>query len=90
MTRHTPGPSNPRRPAAGSGSPLFFGDVLKHLLVQEELGHQLLEALVLDLHFTVPALGVDLLGFVSPPPPIVGVLRDAKLSTDVPDRQAFG
>jgi hypothetical protein len=72
------------------GVTTFFCDVLEHLLVQEELGDELLETLGLALQFTAPALGVELFGLVLASPPIVRVLSDTQLSTDIADRQTFG
>ncbi len=66
-----------------------FCDVLEHLLVQEGLGDELLEALGLELQLTAPALGIEFLGLVAAPPAIVGVLGVAELSTDILDRQCL-
>src|SRR5208337_2224614 len=54
-------PDSQRRPAAGRGSPLFFCDVLEHLLVQEQLGDEPLEVIDLELQLSAPAIRVDLL-----------------------------
>jgi hypothetical protein len=68
----------------------FFGDVLGHLLIQEQLGNQLLESINLELQLSAPAIGLDLLGITLPAPPIVGGRTDAVLATDVGDGQSFG
>jgi 1-deoxy-D-xylulose-5-phosphate synthase len=44
----------------------------------------------LDLEFPAPAIGVDLGGVVSLPPPVVGRLGDVDLPADVRDRQPLG
>src|SRR5262249_11471984 len=83
-------PDNPPRPAAGRGSPLFFGEVLEHLLVEHQLGDQPLEPLDLALQLAAAAVGGDLDGVVALAPAIVGRLGDAELATDVGDRQSLG
>src|SRR5262249_29435481 len=79
---------NRPRPVAGRPSPLFFGDVLEHALVEQELGDEELEALDLGLELAGAAGVVDLGGVVALPPAVVGVLGDAVLAADVADRQA--
>src|SRR5208337_3806048 len=83
-------PDSQRRPAAGRGSPFFFCDVLEHLLVQEQLGDEPLEAIDLELQLSAPAIRVDLLRVVLLSPPVIGRLGYADLSTDVRDCQSLG
>ena len=82
-------PGNRRRPAAGRGSPLFFCDVLEHLFVEEQLGHQPLEAIDLELQLAAPAIGIDLVRVVSLSPAIVGRLGDAIACDRCPRRSVL-
>src|SRR5262249_4850013 len=84
-------PAGGGRPAgAGGRSPLFFGDLLEHLLVQGQLGNEALEAGVLGLQLLEP------LGLVGLHPPILvapavqGRLADTELLADLGEAQALG
>src|SRR5262249_22932525 len=68
----------------------FFGDVLEHPLVQEELGDEELEALDLGLELADAAAIVGPGGVVLLPPAVVGGLGDAQLAADVSHRQPPG
>src|SRR6202011_2758380 len=68
----------------------FFGSVLEHLLVEEELCDQDLEALDLGFEFTDAACIIDLDGVVLLAPAVVGVLGNAEFATDVGDREPLG
>jgi hypothetical protein len=68
----------------------FFCEILEHLLVQHQLGHQELEPLDLDLKLAAAAVGVDPSRIMPLAPTMVGRLSDAELSTNVRDRQRLG
>jgi hypothetical protein len=72
------------------GLTTFFCDVLEHLLVEHQLGHQPLEPIDLGLQLAAPAVVVDLGRVMSLPPPVIGGLGHADLPTDVGDGQALG
>jgi hypothetical protein len=71
-------------------SPLFFGDILEHLFIQEEFGHEPLEPLDLDFELATASIGIDLFGVVSFSPAMVGGLGDADLAAEVRDGESFG
>ena len=73
-----------------SGVTTFFGDILEHLFIQEQLGHEPLEPLDLDFKLAAPAIGIDLRGVMPLPPAMVGGLGDADLAADVRDGQSLG
>jgi hypothetical protein len=81
---------NQRRLVAGRGSPLFFGDILEHLFIQEKLGHEPLHSLDLDLELAAPAIGNDLGRVVPLSPAMVGGRGDADLAAEVGDGQTPG
>src|SRR5208337_4505542 len=68
----------------------FFCDVLEHLLVQEPLGDEPLEAIDLELQLSAPAVRVDLIRVVLLSPPVIGRLGYADLATDVRGCQSLG
>jgi hypothetical protein len=72
------------------GAHHFFCDFLEHLLVQEQLGNQLLESIDLELQFATPTICIDFLGITLLPPPIIRGLTDAVLATDVGDCLSSG
>src|SRR5205823_1250840 len=89
-TPRRPRPGSPPRRVAARRSPLFFGDVLEHPLVQEEFGDEQLEALDLGLELADAAAVVNLGGVVLLPPAVVRGLGDAELAADVSHRQPLG
>ena len=68
----------------------FLGDVLEHLLVEQQLRDQELEALDLSFQLADAARVIDLGGVVPLPPAVVGVVGDAVLAAEVGDREALG
>jgi hypothetical protein len=72
------------------GVTTFFCEVLEHLLVEHQFGHQELEPLEFDLEFAAPAVGVDPRRVVTLSPAMIGRLSDADLSANVRDRQPLG
>ena len=73
-----------------SGVTTFFGDILEHLFIQEQLGHEPLESLDLDLEMAAPAIGIDLGRVMPPSPAMIGGLGDADLAAEVGDGQSPG
>src|SRR6516165_2044442 len=89
-TRGSVPPGSRPQLAAGPASPLFFGDVLEHLPVEHQLGHDPLEPLDLGLELATAAIGIGL-GRVMPlSPAIIGRLGDPGLAADIGDGQALG
>ncbi len=79
-----------RRRAAASASPLFFRDLLKHLLIEHQFDDDGLEAIDLGLEFAnLPSL-VDLILVKLLSPAVISVLDDAEFSANIGDRQALG
>lgn len=62
-----------------------MGDVLEHLPVEHQLGHDPLEPLDLGLEFATASVGVGLGGVMPLSPAVVGRLGDAGLAADVGD-----
>jgi hypothetical protein len=58
--------------------------------IQEQLGHQPLEAIDLELQLPAPAIAIDLARIVPLSPTTVSCLGDALLATKVGDGQSFG
>jgi hypothetical protein len=71
-----------------SGVTAFFGDILEHLFIQEQLGHEPLESL--DFELAATAIGIDLGRVMRLPPAMVGGLGDADLAAEVGDGQSLG
>jgi hypothetical protein len=67
-----------------------LGDLLEHLLVEEQFGDQELEAFDLGFEFADAACLINLSGVVPLPPAVVGVGGDTVLAADVGDREALG
>jgi len=60
------------------------------VFVQEQLGHQPLQPIDLDLQFAAAAVGIDLAGRVPLSPTMARRLCDPLFATEVRDRQSFG
>src|SRR5205814_4440375 len=77
-------------PAAGAASPLFLDDVLQHLLLEQEFGHQPLQPRDLHLQVAGPTdrFGAGLLE--ARPPPAQGHLADAELAGAISPTQPLG
>jgi hypothetical protein len=60
------------------------------LFIQEELGHEPLLSLDVDLELATATLGIDLGRVMPVSPAMVGGLGDSDLAAEVGDGQAFG
>src|SRR5262249_11094987 len=84
-----PGGSTPPAAAAGR-SPLFFGDLLEHLLVQRQLGDQALQPGILGLQF-FESLGLVLLeAAVLVAPAVHSLAVEAEALAALGERQSLG
>ena len=63
----------------------FFCDLLKHMLVQNQLGDEPFQAIDVAFQLAAPAIGIDLCGVMLLSPSIVGGLGYALFATNVRD-----